>query len=194
MVQQIITLCDVCAEANDDGAVAAQTHLVAVAGGAWSLDLCPAHYEMLVEPLADVAERLGEVVKGEAKAKAFKPRTKTERRGGGGNRPLSEPCMICGAVFGMASSLTSHYQNVHDINGFREAYGLTCPLCLHEGGGPSALGRHVRDAHPEVQAAEGGSGAPEVFRYASEHGDPHDLVAKRLAELGLTALPERVKP
>lgn len=193
MVQQIVTLCDVC---YDEGKTeAGQSHLVAVAGGAWSLELCEAHRVALIDPLADVAERLGQVVKGEAKAKAFKP--KAERRsggGGGGNRPLSEPCMICGAVFGMASSLTSHYQNVHSINGFREAYGLTCPLCLHEGGGPSALGRHVRDAHPEVLAAEGGSGAPEVFRYASEHGDPHDLVAKRLAELGLTALPERVKP
>lgn len=187
MVTQIVTLCDVCYD--DDVEAKADTHLVAVAGGAWSLELCPSHYDELVAPLADVAERLGQVAKDVAKPKA----TKGKPAGGGAyNRRMTEPCLLCGEHINVASSLTTHYGKAHNVDGMAGAYGLVCPLCTHEGGSAVATAAHVKREHPEVVAAEGGGGMAEAFRYAWDMGDPHDVVGKRLAHHGLEAMPPRV--
>lgn len=194
MVKEVVTYCDVCAEPDDAAPVKGQTHLVAVAGGAWSLDLCPSHYEMLVAPLADVAERLGEVVKGQATrppSNAMKGQAKARGQAvPAKQRANSEPCLLCGHVSPKVSALIGHLKHSHHTN-LEGVYGLACPLCARDFESATALAVHVSRSHREAEDAEGAASIPGAFRYAAEHGDPHAIVGKVLAQHGLMALPPR---
>jgi hypothetical protein len=178
MVQQIVTLCDVCYD--DDVSTPAQPHLVAVAGGAWSLELCERHRAELIDPLADVAERLGQVVKN--LARGVKGQAAATDKGK--PRPLSEPCLICGLAVKNSGALSDHLRRSHGVDGIMGAYGLQCPVCGIEAGSSTALGRH--------SVTHGGGGAAEAFRMAWEAGDPHGVVATRLEALGIKGLPKRL--
>jgi hypothetical protein len=181
MVQRIITLCDVCYDEGDEN-TEGTSHFVAVAGGSWSLELCDPHRDRLIRPLADVAERLGQAVRADGTPW---PRAARAPRGSGVAKvygPPGVPCVICGAAFTARANMTTHMTDVHGHDGLTGVYGLTCPLCTHESAnGPAASG-HVRRAHPEVDG-----GMPEAFRFAYTMGDPHGIVAKRLADLGVSA-------
>lgn len=186
MVQQIITLCDVC---YDGGKTSPATgHVVTVAGGTWHLELCEAHRAALIYPLADVAERLGQAVKGEA-AKAA---TSSSGGGNGGRNATAEPCLVCEHHAPTIAALLLHLRNKHATT-IGAVYGTTCPLCAREFPNASALGGHVSRTHREVAATLGNASLPEAFRYAADRGDEHDVVAKVLASHGRTALPARVK-
>ena len=189
MVQQIVTLCDVCYD--EDKTSPAQGHIVSVAGGTWHLELCEAHRVALIDPLADVAERLGQAVKPGAPKAAT---SSSSKPGGlkGSNHPTAEPCLLCGHYTPTIAALLMHLRVKHQAN-VEAVYGAACPLCGRESSNASGLGGHVSRSHPEVTAAEGYASVPEAFRYASEHGDPQGIVAKVLANHGLAALPRRVK-
>lgn len=182
MVQHIVTLCDVCYDGGKTEP--AEGHIVTVAGGTWHLELCEAHRAALIYPLADVAERLGQAVK----PKPAKP-TKAAKMPSG-DRPNAEPCLLCGHVSPRISALLQHLKASHHTN-LEAVYGTDCPVCAREFESATALGVHVSRSHPEVTDALGATSIPTAFRYAVEHDDPHDVVAKVLANHGLDALPRR---
>jgi len=181
MVQQIVTLCDAC---YDEGKTeAASPYVVTVLGATWGVELCEAHRASLIDPLADVAERLGQAVKPKA-TKATKA-AKTA----GSDRPNAEPCLLCGHVSPRISALLQHLKASHHTN-LEAVYGTDCPVCARAFDSATALGVHVSRSHPEVTDALGATSIPAAIRYAAEHGDPHDIVAKVLANHGLDALPK----
>lgn len=177
MVQQIITLCDVC---YDDGTTTeGHAHRVAVDGVDYSLELCQQHADALWRPLTEAAERLGAQV-------ADKPAKRRPKSTPGvapvRERPtLGEPCLICGQVQDSSAAMSSHYSNNHNLAGMTAVYGLACAVCGHEAKTSSGLGAHVGFAHGSL----GLRSVPAGFNWAAANGDPSGVVAKRLAHLGL---------
>lgn len=165
MAQVIVTLCDLC----DDGA-RGEPMVVTLGekGPTRIVDMCDAHREALIEPLrvvlADHGRRLPDV---------------------GRMTPVaadSFPCIVCAYEGPTASATSQHYKVRHDLRSVAAVYGSShqCYVCAGSFETAQGLATHATKAHDE-------EGAHGLYRLALASGDPHDLIAKRRAELGVAA-------
>jgi hypothetical protein len=166
-MQTVITLCDLCG----DGSTRGEPVVIALGDGATPrvVDLCAHHGEDLLGTLRTVLAEHGRRLAGVTGAPA-PPRSGD-----------TYPCIVCGFASVSTSALALHLRGQHDLSGVADVYGQAprCFVCAEGFDSARSLARHPR--------LHGEQGAHGLYRAALAAGDPHDLIAKRRAELG-TAL------
>lgn len=193
MATEIVHWCDVHLARDERHPVVAR-HTVALNGAALVLELCETCEVALFKPLAEfltefgVPERVaGKPVKTTSKAAGSSStarvsasadgRTLVEvprsARGGTANADHTlYPCLVCDGVIEGRSPYDRHLRDEHRTS-HAGLYGTTCPVCTVEVASIVGLSSHAREH--EVH------GAFALFDLARQQGDPHGIVAARLA-------------
>lgn len=171
MATEILTRiwCDLCmdeADVHTEG----DHHLVAINGPTRQVDLCRAHAATLLEPLSAVLSAHGAPVDTQPTRKDFGPLRRTGRTSPLG-RAREVQCLWCPLDYTSTSGLHAHIRE-HGFSHPTEGAGRVCPLCGKEF---SAVSSHVRAAHPPLVNVW------QAFQMARADGDPHGVVAQRLA-------------
>lgn len=170
MAREIVAWCDV--HLAEDERVPATTVTVTVDGaGPVEIDLCAEDRKRYVEPLVELLTAHGAAPTRGALAPA---RAAIDGRAG---KPTTRPrhlqCLWCPLDYSAQSGYLAHLRKVHGFDSLPDAYGEQCPLC---GQSFTALGAHTVRAHDATQTA--------AFVLARELGDPHGVVARRIAAAG----------
>lgn len=181
-MQQIVTLCDVCGGAAQP--------LVAAFGERAEprvVDLCDAHRAELTAALVTLLDEHGRRLPPTTKPAAAEPKALNPNAG---REHADDPliCILCDATFPSLGKLGYHIGRAHDVSGPLGLYGsAVCPLCGIDFAGDhkppqamTALGSHGKMHQRD------GSGIHGLYREAAKAGDPHGVIAKRLADLGIT--------
>lgn len=185
-MQQIITLCDVCGENGAKPATPVVVALGAKPRAQVVVDLCDEHERVLIEPVRALLDQYGrKIVDGSPASSAS---STSQKRAAAENddkgRPF--PCIFCERPMKTRSGLTFHLDEAHGFTSPAEAYGgARCPLCAQNFATATGLGAHAK-SHGEL----GRDGTHGLYRAALEGGDPHAIIAKRLAEVGSLASPQ----
>jgi hypothetical protein len=196
MAREIVLWCDV--DMRDDQRVPGSTRTLDLGHGPREIDLCDQHAKQYLEPLADILDELGsraerpQTLRPRADARKVQGLSKldnlltTQRRG---KLPDDDDdgrgfqCLFCTLDYTNSGSLRVHIRKLHGFTdaGFPEIFGRACPLCGQSGYG--ALSVHALNTHnqPNVSA---------LFVAAREAGDPHGIVAERVALAQNVRLPE----
>lgn len=170
MVQEIVTLCDVCGERAEPVVLAiGRTERRVV------VDLCPTHDAETVEPVRELLTSHGRpIVDPEPAPPPAAVRTPRADK----SHPYR--CLVCDMPSKSAAGIAQHYSSHHGMSTTGEIYGHhVCPLCGHDLGNAAALGTHTRAAHPEAGHDHNGvmGGAHWAYLMAERAGDPHGEVS-----------------
>lgn len=192
MATEIVHWCDVHLAADERHPVVAR-HTVTLDGTALVLELCEACEVSMFKPLAGFLTEHG--VPERVAGKPVKPvkaastsaarrvsadadgRTLIEVPGRATGNPLTDrvlyPCLVCDGVIEGRNPFERHLRDEHGTTPVG-LYGTVCPVCTHPAVGTVGLSAHGRGAH-EV------NGSFALFDLARREGDPHGIVAARLA-------------
>lgn len=199
----IHTWCDVCIAQDVDGDTrrvpSVASHELTLDGKSWTLDLCETHEAAYYKPFAALVADVGatgpaapaKAARTAPKASDGAPKARaTHRRAqdSGKALPIGVVCPLenCGQPYYGRSlgALQQHMRTIHNIG--MEAFGQDCPVCGNEYPAPQAMASHVRAAHMDVFTAATdpgvdfdavGHGIAAAWWWASNHGDPHGVVA-----------------
>lgn len=175
---QVVATCDKCGGANADEYTEENSK-----GKLVVLDLDkPCHdwreelrqkAELILAPLVTLADEKG-VTPDKAKAQT-KPQTKPKAITPPSERPGNRVCLVCPATRTSNTGILNHMQDAHGFpHSIPKIYGNVCPL---DGEIQDGLARHVGQLHKEF------AHITEAFVWAKENGDPHGIVAARIAAL-----------
>lgn len=180
-MQKIITLCDMCAEGSEK---AAQPVIVAlgIKGRREVVDLCTDHYDVVMGPVVALFTEHGRNLPEDIPEKAEKKSTS----GKNSATPLDDgtwlACIFCGNRSANSDAMTKHLRNVHEFANMEAAYGsFDCPLCQSQFANSTGLGAHAK-SHETYR----GGGIHGLYLCSLEQGDPHKIIAKRRADLGIS--------
>lgn len=177
MATRIQTLCDVCMaqEIETPGQTVPMW-------GDRTLDLCPAHIDEYVKPLAVLLDEYGVKHTGKAAARRQNaPRkapaspaqeTPAEQPAAPQDGPATQVCILCGADGLTRGEYDSHLNAMHQTTALA-LHGDVCPVCGESG----KSGQHVNRAHGTSTGARNFS---QALMWAAENGDPHGVYAARI--------------
>lgn len=124
---------------------------------------------LILAPIAELADLKG--IKPEKAAKvpaAAKPPVPS-------NRPGDRICLVCPETRTSNSGILVH---MHDAHGFPNSspmiFGNVCPI---DGETHDGLARHIGQVHKEF------AHITQAFAWAKDNGDPHQVVATRIAAM-----------
>lgn len=123
---------------------------------------------LILAPLVTLADEKGvapEKAKAPTKPKSVSP----------SDRPGNRFCLVCPETRTSNSGILNHMQDEHGFpHSVPKIYGNVCPI---DGEIQDGLARHVGQIHKEF------AHITEAFVWAKENGDPHGIVAARIAAL-----------
>lgn len=187
MAREIVAWCDI--EMANDERVEARTYTIALDGGPREIDLCDEHRKALIDPLRDVLASHGSIVRQDGVAAATRrqsaavaantPQALAERAARGSRRGTapagerSHACLFCPLDYASPTSLISHCASAHGFERTSLAvFGRRCPMCGESGW--TVLSQHGQHAHDVASVSR-------LFVAARDAGDPHGVVAERVA-------------
>jgi hypothetical protein len=168
VAREIAVWCDI--QFATDERVPGETVTVALNGAApVEIDLCDDDRKRYVEPLAEILRQYGAPASHQgARSPARSSSDSRQGRPPSGDRHLQ--CLWCSATYAAQSGYLIHLRKRHGFDSLADAYGEQCPLCGQSFG---SLGAHTTRSHEATQTA--------AFILARDQGDPHGVVARRLA-------------
>lgn len=188
MAQLIITRCDLCDADTPNSDAAATPHSFTVDGGPVTVvDLCDEHTADVVSPLLGLLSEFGRKPNPEPTTTAPAKGGKGKGKGQVAPRPtdLQLRCLLCTFTGRSASTIDRHVKSAHGYAPPSRMYGdPVCPLCGVACESATGVSVHLgkSPAHPELPPA---TGLHYAWTLAMNTGDPHGVVAKRRAELGV---------
>lgn len=174
MAKEMVVWCDVCLK-EDNVHTKSSTIVIQVRPvmkEPLGLDLCDKHEINLVHPLMEMLSKYGEKEGATANAIA----AASNRRSPAMPDTRTYPCLLCPEVSHSNHSFVQHIARAHGTNP-TNLYGTTCPVDGQSFGGSHSMGAHLSRTHPDY-----GQTTAESFKKVQAEGDPHGVVADRLAK------------
>lgn len=174
----ILVRCDMCG--GDDAETYPETNSK---GKPVEIDLdkkCKDEFDALRRRAAEILAPLTELIddKGVEPEKAAKPSKAAKAAARYEAAKGKRICLLCPETRDSDWNLRDHMRNDHGLSGSMvETYGTLCPV---DGEPFDRIGHHIRQEHKDIVEGQHYSHA---FIWAKEHGDPHGVVAKQIAEL-----------
>jgi hypothetical protein len=185
MAQEIIRLCDPCLVDHGTRADGAP-FTVDIGDGPRLLDLCEAHRDELIKPLADALYLYGVKPVGGAptlpRRRHRSPSAAASARGSSGPKAVLDGAQVCPFCTYTVDAVSAMYRHMHVQHGFtrlQRVMGHQCPLCgdKFSPGGKDNLTAHVLAAHGEPSVSR-------ALLAGRAAGDPYGVDARVQAAAG----------
>lgn len=169
---QVVTRCDGCGSTDDVDTYPE----VNSSGKPVEIDLdapCKARFDDLKAQAALILTPFTDLIDehGAKPTKASKPKTRPASKKVVGERV----CLMCTETMASDTGILGHMQKEHGLpRSMPEIFGNICPLDAEE---YPRLAQHVAQAHKEHTHVS------QAFAFAKANGDPHKVVASRIAKL-----------
>lgn len=186
MAKEIVTWCDKHMAREEH--VAATTFPLTFGRDSYTIDLCEGCAKELITPLEELVRELGVTEKSAAPAKPAKASAASEppaRQGRPSTHPEKllagpHPCPVCSADYTdrTQGALGQHLVTQHGLTPAMTV-GTTCPVCNM--GHELSKGLATHSVLHRDQMLGGESGLLGLWFLAQRDGDPHGVVAGRVA-------------